>query len=51
MKLHQPLLGVTDEETSSIIDKLKDVVGNNNKKERFLLEIVSYSKYSISIWR
>ncbi len=30
------------EETKSIIDKLKDVVGTNNKKEDFLLEIVSF---------
>lgn len=36
------LIPATDEEARSIIDKLKDVVGANNKKEDFLLEIVSF---------
>ena len=36
------IIRATDEEAKSIIDKLKDVVGTNNKKEDFLLEIVSF---------
>jgi cell wall-associated NlpC family hydrolase len=36
------LIRASDEEANNIIDKLKDVVGTNSKKEDFLLEIVSF---------
>lgn len=37
-----PLIKVSNTEADQIIDKLSNVTNSNSKKERFLLEIVSY---------
>ena len=41
-EIASPLIRATEEEANDIIEKLRNVVGSNNKKEDFLQEIVSF---------
>ena len=41
-EIASPLIRATEDEANSIIEKLRSVVGSNNKKEDFLQEIVSF---------